>query len=194
MARSEPLDAPALLEAALAGATRTVHTWASRLDVSPGALGAIAGVAVTPLLHGCRRAWASHVPLEWDHGSCPICGAWAILAEARGLARDRRLRCGRCGSDWRADWLRCVYCENTDHRSLGSLVAESALEPRSIETCQACGGYLKTLATLAGTPAEDVALLDLATVELDIVALERGYARPAEPAHHAWARVLATDA
>ena len=37
-------------------------------------------------------------------------------------------------------------------------------------------------------------LLDLATVELDIVALERGYARPAEPAHHAWARVLATDA
>ena len=188
--RSEHLNTPALLEAALVGATRAVQAWASRLKVPSAALGAVTSVAVTPLLHSCRRAWMASVPPEWDHGSCPICGAWATLAEARGLARDRRLRCGRCGGDWLGDWLRCVYCENTDHRTLGSLVAESASESRSIETCQACGGYLKSLATMTGTPAESVALLDLATVELDIVALEHGYARPDDPAHHARVRVL----
>jgi FdhE protein len=193
-ARTERLDALALLEAALSGTARGLQTWAGGLGVPAALLGGVAAVAVTPLLHACRRAWTASVPAGWDYGSCPICGAWATLAEARGLERSRRLRCGRCGADWRADWLRCVYCDNGDHRTLGALVPEAALEPRTVETCQACGGYLKTVATLAATAADAVALLDLATVELDIAALEHGYARPDEPAHHVRARVAAAIA
>ena len=113
--RAERLDELALLEAALGGTTRGLQAWATSLGVPSAALAGVAAVAVTPLLHACRRAWAASVPANWGYGSCPICGAWATLAEARGLERSRRLRCGRCGADWRADWLRCVYCDNGDH-------------------------------------------------------------------------------
>ena len=157
---------------------RSLDACAVRLHVPADVLSAVAAVASTPLLHAVRRAWESRVPSDWAQGYCPICGEWATLAEARGLERRRRLRCARCGGDWRGDWLRCVYCANTDHTTLGVFAPDAALETRTIETCARCGGYVKTLATLQGTAAEAVALLDLATVELDIAALEPGMHAP----------------
>jgi FdhE protein len=41
---------------------------------------------------------------------------------------------------------------------------------------------LKSLATLRAWAPDEVALADLASVELDLAALERGYARPDPPA------------
>ena len=37
------------------------------------------------------------------------------------------------------------------------------------------------MTTLGPTPADDLGLVDLATVELDVAALEHGYARPTGP-------------
>ena len=64
------------------------------------------------------------------------------------------------------------------HTRLGSLVPEATRETRKVDTCAACHGYLKTLTTLVPAAADELGLLDLATVELDIAALEHGYARP----------------
>jgi FdhE protein len=113
-----------------------------------------------------------------EHGYCPICGAWPALAEARGLERERRLRCTRCGGDWRTEWLRCPYCGVRDHLQLGALAPEGAVETRKAETCAACRRYVKTVTTLAATPADEVALQDLATLELDLAALTHGYEGP----------------
>ena len=55
---------------------------------------------------------------------------------------------------------------------------EATRETRKVDTCAACRGYLKTLTTLLPTAADELGLLDLATVELDVAALEHGYARP----------------
>jgi hypothetical protein len=49
-----------------------------------------------------------------------------------------------------------------------------------LETCASCRGYLKSVATLQAIPAFDLLLEDVETVELDLVALERGYHRPDE--------------
>ncbi|HET7342373.1 MAG TPA: formate dehydrogenase accessory protein FdhE, partial [Methylomirabilota bacterium] len=114
------------------------------------------------------------------------CGAWPTLAEARGLERARRLRCGRCAADWASRWLLCVYCGADDHARLRSLVlvdgagATPHLAPAaaSVDACTACRGYLKTITTLVPTPADELGLVDLATVELDVVALEQDYRRP----------------
>ena len=94
------------------------------------------------------------------------------------------------GKSSRGDWLRCVYCANTNHTTLGFFAPDTVLDTRTIERCGRCGGYVKTLATLQGTGAEAVAFLDLTTVELDITALEQGYTRPGEPACDVGVRVV----
>jgi FdhE protein len=130
------------------------------------------------MLQACRKAWTPLVSAAWAEGYCPICGGWPTLAEARGLDGLRRLRCGRCGGDWRTEWLRCPFCGERDHEHLGSLVPEGS-ERRTVDVCERCRHYVKAVTSLAPIRPEDVVLLDLATLVLDVVALDRGYVRPA---------------
>jgi len=127
---------------------------------------------------GSGSAWTPLVPADWAEGYCPICGDWPALAEARGLDGQRRLRCGRCGGDWRTEWLRCPFCGERGHENLGSLVSEGP-EPQTVDVCQRCRHYIKALAGLVPIRPEHVFLQDLATLVLDVTALERGYRRPA---------------
>jgi FdhE protein len=151
----------------------------------------LASLLAMPMLQSCRRAWADRVPTDWAYGYCPICGGWPALAEVRGLDGARHLRCGCCGGDWRTEWLRCPFCGEGDHEKLGSLVSPDKLERETIEVCDRCSGYVKTLTTLGPIPPEHVVLQDLATVVLDIAALERGYRRPAAKGHEVAVSVVA---
>jgi FdhE protein len=144
-----------------------------------GVLRGLAPLIARPMLQACRRAWAPRVPETWTHGHCPICGGWPTLAEIRGLGGSRHLRCGACGSDWRTEWLRCSFCGQDDHEQLGSLASAESLDRESIAVCDACNSYVKTVTTLAPIRPEHVMLQDLGTLVLDVVALERGYRRPA---------------
>jgi FdhE protein len=174
-ARAPRLDALAVLEAAIAADRGRLDGIAGATGAERDAFAAVAAVAAMPPLQACARRWSSRVAASWDHGYCPICGAWPVLAEARGLERERRLRCARCGGDWRTEWLRCPYCGVRDHLRLGALVPEGTAETRKAETCAECRRYVKTVTTLAATPAADVAIQDLATVDLDLAALAHGY-------------------
>lgn len=149
-----------------------------RGDHASGPLASIAHLAALPVLHACRRQLEAGVPLGWGAGYCPICGAWPALAERRGLDRSRWLRCGSCGSGWEVQPLRCTYCGERDHRKLGSLVPDLSGEMLQVDTCASCRGYLKSVATLQAIPPFQLLLQDLETVELDLVARERGYVRP----------------
>jgi FdhE protein len=51
--------------------------------------------------------------------------------------------------------------------------------PFEIDACNGCRGYVKTFNRLQACPAETVMLEDLASVELDVAALDQGYKRPA---------------
>ena len=51
-------------------------------------------------------------------------------------------------------------------------------ETLKMDTCETCRGYLKSVATLQAIPPFQLLLQDLETVELDLVARERGYVRP----------------
>ena len=64
------------------------------------------------------------------------------------------------------------------HEARAALVSEQDGEARKVETCSACRGYLKSVSTLRAWAADEVALTDLATVDLDLVALERAFERP----------------
>lgn len=181
--RFHRLDVHAYLEAAIAQDSVRMEALAGEAGAQPAALAAVAQLAVRPLLLACGRRLAAQVPASWSHGYCPICGAWPALAEVRGIDRSRRLRCGRCGGDWRFSVLRCPYCDEKDHAKQGSLVPEGEEEVRKVDTCRTCSGYVKAVTTLRAIEAPAVLVEDLATVELDIAALERGYARPERPAY-----------
>ena len=181
-AHSDGLNAVALLEASINQDERRLDDLAAAVEVEPEAIGAVAQLTSVPLLQACRRRLAPAIAPDWDRGYCPVCGFWPALAEVRGLERARRLRCGRCGGDWGMVALRCPFCGTNDHQQLGSLVPDGELEARRVETCARCRGYLKTVTTLRAWAGDEVGLADLATVELDLAALERGFARPTAPA------------
>src|SRR5206468_337214 len=96
-----------------------------------------------------------------------LVGRWVrhILGIAVGA---RHLRCGCCGGDWRTEWLRCPFCGEDDHEELGSLVSPDSLARQTIEVCDGCRGYVKTITTLAPMRPEHVVLQDLATLVLDV--------------------------
>jgi FdhE protein len=149
------------------------------LGVDADALQAVALLAPIPFLQACNRRWAPAIAESWMAGYCPVCGAWPAFAEMRGIERRRYLRCGRCGGGWQAQCLSCSYCGMTDHEELMSLVPEKSGSHAVIEACKHCLGYVKTFTTLQGSPPAKVMVDDLASVDLDIAALEQGYRRPA---------------
>lgn len=110
----------------------------------------------------------------WGHGYCPTCGAWPLLAEQRGLEQQRYLRCGLCAGSWGSDRLRCPFCGNRDHTELGYLFLDGKEQQRAA-TCDSCHGYIKVLTSLTPIPPYELAVRDLATLHLDMAALERGY-------------------
>ena len=175
--------APALahdaFEAALNADDARLDLLAAEAGVEAAAFRAVTGLLPMPFLQACARAWASHLPRGWREGYCPLCGAWPALAEVCGVERARYLRCGRCGSAWEAHCLLCAYCGMSDHDQLGTLVPEATARRVVIEVCNGCRGYLKSFTTLSAGSPESVAIRDLESVELDLVAAGRGYRRPA---------------
>jgi len=177
-ASAERIDRVSFFQAAVAQDVEHLDGIARGVGDTRGILKGLAPLIAMPLLQACRRAWADRMLGAWPHGSCRTCGAWPTLAEIRGLDGARHLRCRCCGGDWATEWLRCPFCGERDHTQLGSLVSADGLEREKIEVCDRCHGYLKTLTTFDPIRPEQVVLHDLATVVLDVAAVERGYRPP----------------
>jgi FdhE protein len=173
------LDVAALAEAAIAQDHERLNVLASAAGIDIALLDTLAQMAVTPLLLAVGGRAAPLVEDGgWDVGYCPVCAAWPVLAELRGLEQRRWPRCSRCSTGWQRSGFACLYCENADFDTLGYLAPESDRESRRAATCDRCHGYLKTLTTLGPLAPLDVTLADATTLELDVAALERGYGRP----------------
>ena len=181
------LDVAAFLEAAVCQDDGRIDALAAGGDPHP--VRVVAQMAVLPLLQACAHATGLEAPPSWWEGYCPVCGAWPALAEFRGLERKRWLRCGRCGSGWEREWLRCPFCDEQSHEQLGYLAPEEGEATRKVEVCDSCKGYLKAHATVSALPPCAVLLEDLTTVPLDVAALDRGYRRPERPGYALEARV-----
>ncbi|MFN8500179.1 MAG: formate dehydrogenase accessory protein FdhE [Anaerolineae bacterium] len=173
----EPGVAQDWLLTTLAGDWDTLQGYAQRLDTP--LLPSLLRWSIAPTLQAWVAANDPTLDLErWQMGYCPICGEWPALGEWRGVELTRRLRCGLCGGDWRAQRLRCPYCDTTDTALLGSFSAEGDARWR-VETCGHCGGYVKTETTFAALPTLLLPVENLRSLYLDVLAEERGLRRPA---------------
>jgi FdhE protein len=175
-AETANLDVAAVFRASLRQESERLKEIALSLGVDCDAFRAVADLAAVPFLQACERQWT--LAHGWIEGYCPLCGAWPAFAEVRGIERSRHLRCGRCGGDWESRWLCCPYCGTTDHERLASLVPETAGTTRRIDSCRQCLGYVKSFTTLQGTAAGKVMIDDLASVDLDLAAVDQGFKRP----------------
>jgi FdhE protein len=176
--RARALDVPALAEMILGGQAGAMREQAETLRLDAGLLGTLLRFSLLPALEGLAAQLA---PLResaaWGRGFCPTCGSWPLLGEYRGLEQTRVLRCGLCTTGWAIDRLLCPFCGSRDHEDLGYLYAEGEQQKRAA-TCESCRGYVKMLATLAAIPPAELPVEDLATIHLDMIALERGYSPP----------------
>jgi formate dehydrogenase maturation protein FdhE len=73
------------------------------------------------------------------------------------------------------DRLRCPYCDNTDHRTLGYFHVDGEEGRYRAATCDACRGYVKMVSTLQALSAPQLLVVDLATLHLDLAAADRGF-------------------
>ena len=172
------LDTLTLFKAALCQETDRIAETAAFVGADPEAFQAVLTLLPVPLLQACNRRWTPSIAKSWVEGYCPVCGAWPAFTEVRGIERSRYFRCSRCGGEWQSHCLFCPYCSMNDHQELVSLVPEKSGSNSVIEACKRCLGYVKTFTKLQGSPAAKVMLDDLATVDLDVAALEHGYKRP----------------
>jgi hypothetical protein len=116
-----------------------------------------------------RRATAELTESIWPRGDCPVCGASPALGESRGLEQRRFLRCDRCGAGWPTSRLQCPFCGENDHHALRTLFAEEDQERCRLVLCEACGGRLKVITSLAALSPPALVLAQFTTLYLDFV-------------------------
>jgi FdhE protein len=138
----------------------------------------VSGYTLTPITWAYAAAFGQALDFaEWHRGYCPVCGAWPILNELRGRDKMRYLRCGRCGTGWRFNRLRCLWCDNATQKELAFLF-DSDQPTWRIDVCNYCLGYIKTKTTFDPLDADMLLVYDLETMSLDGMATNEGYKRP----------------
>ena len=173
------MDVGPLLAPALEGDRAALDRAADEWDLDPDAFARLLDLALQPFLWEATAQLAAAADIDaWDRGYCPVCAAWPALAELVGPEKRRVLRCVRCGSAWSWLVLLCPYCGNDDHRTLGS-IQETGSSQR-IDVCERCHGYVKATPSYAPASAVRLVAEDVATLDLDIAAAERGYRRPGD--------------
>jgi FdhE protein len=172
------LDLPMIVSAVLNGQADAIRERAAALGLDGELVCTLLRFSLFPALEQMAARLAPlRALIPWRQGYCPTCGSWPLLGEYRGLDQARYLRCGLCATEWPIDRMLCPFCGCRDHQALGYLHVEGDQQNRAA-TCEQCRCYNKTLATLAAIPAIELAVHDLATIHLDMVALERGYMAP----------------
>ena len=178
---ADKLDVMGLASLVLGGAVQGVHERAEALGLDVPLTSTVLWLTLFPVLASIRTGLEPLLrAAPWQQGYCPICGSFPKLGEFRGLEQIRWLRCSLCAAQWELSRLRCFYCGNRDHRQLGYLYVEGEEGKCRAATCDRCGRYVKMVSALTPLSAPQLLVTDLATMHLDLLAADRGFAPPGE--------------
>lgn len=179
------LDIQALLMLTLRREQGALRAFATKSGLGHDLLWLVLDLAVSPFAHALLGVLFNSAPEEsplraalddWTRGYCPLCGSWPTLVE--DLQGARRLRCSFCAAAWEVTEGSCLYCGESGDR-FTALVTDPSRPRRRAEICGACRGYSKTVEADTSLPFPLVALADLESMDLDLVAMQQGCARPA---------------
>ena len=187
---AKAIDADSLLSVSLSRNNKAIRTSALHMGFSPDLVWLIGELGSAPLAHrlsaglengvgrGLQPAAVKTPPdpsFDWDRGYCPFCGSWPAFIEGRNTVHE--LRCSYCAFGWSLQSHCCVYCRNSGADFIAA--APDVRQPqRRVELCGRCSGYTKVIDVVEPTPFPLLAITDLATMNLDLGAMNRGYRRP----------------
>jgi FdhE protein len=115
-------------------------------------------------------------------GICPVCASRPVASVLRIGGEQANLRylvCSLCATEWNVSRIQCTSCD-TD-KGVKYLVLQTEGDAKSepaarAETCDECKSYLKIFYQ-EKDPHLDPTADDLATLALDLLVDEQGYAR-----------------
>jgi len=108
-----------------------------------------------------------------EHG-CPMCGSPPVAGVVLGDDKLRYLVCSLCATAWHLIRVTCASCRATGGISYFSIQGDPGAV--KAEACLQCHTYLK-LFYLEQNPQAEPFADDVATLSLDLLMSERGYAR-----------------
>ena len=191
---SRQLDAGSLLAASLSRDQGAIRSGAAHRGLAPDLVWLVAELAVGPFAYALQRSVFADAGLaerpdgsrpdnpvqlalhDWNHGYCPACGSWPAMAEVVG--GHRTLCCSFCAAAWELTTYACVYCAE-DGEPFVTAAPDEERKDRRVEVCSSCSGYLKTVDVSEMSPFPLLSIGDLETMDLDMAAMDHGYAKPA---------------
>jgi FdhE protein len=173
------LDIHALTTDVVAGDPYSVAQRAADLDLDPTLAATLLRWTLLPLLEQvAKQVQPLRRNILWEKGYCPTCGAWLLLAERRGIEQKLFARCGLCADEWEIEHIFCPFCHSRSHFDIAYLYEEAQQATQRAMTCDRCHCYYKAVSTLAPISTPQLFVTDLATLHLDLIALERAYGPP----------------
>lgn len=127
--------------------------------------------------HLARQLHPEHVARPEHPNLCPVCGSHPVSSVVRigGAANGLRyLHCALCNSEWHVVRAKCSNCDNS--RGIAYYHLEGKDRLVQAESCPECQTYLKVVQQEKDPLADPVAD-DLATLTLDLLMDETGFAR-----------------
>jgi FdhE protein len=112
--------------------------------------------------------------VERSERGCPVCGSPPVAAVVLGDDKVRYAACSLCASRWHLVRVKCATCQATG--GLSYLAIDGGPGGVKAEACSSCRTYLKVFYLEARPGAEPLAD-DAATLALDLLVAEEGFAR-----------------
>ena len=176
---SGTLEAAELSKAVLRNHAETIDGYAKDLEISSSVLQTLTKLSIQPSLLVAVASLAKATDLDrWRYGYCPICGGLPAIAALVGEEGKRVGLCSFCGHLWKLLRLGCPFCDNDKQEALRYFFAEGD-DLYRVQVCEQCKGYLKVVDTRKGGDPKALAVDDLVTAHLDLLAEEEGYQRKA---------------
>ncbi len=153
-----------------------INDLARTMDVPPEMVSLLLYLAIKPSLEAGARQLSSHLPAapQPDRGSCQICGSPPIIGELDSEGRHA-LHCGLCWHRWPVKRMLCPFCSRAEGPSVEYLYSDDEPEYR-VNLCGGCRRYLKVVDTRKMTRRFYPPLEQVASLHLDMLAAEKGYA------------------
>ena len=176
---SGALEPAELRRAVLQNHTETIERCAEVLEISLPAVQTLTKLSIQPSLLVTVASLAKTTDLDrWRYGYCPVCGGLPAIAALIGEEGKRVGLCSFCGHFWSLLRLSCPFCGTDKQEDIRYFFAEGD-ELYRVQVCEQCKGYLKVVDTRKGGDPKALAVDDVVTAHLDLLAEEEGYQRKA---------------
>ncbi|MEJ2363160.1 MAG: formate dehydrogenase accessory protein FdhE [Deltaproteobacteria bacterium] len=176
---SGKLEAAELSAAVLQNNAETMERCAEDLEISLPVVQTLTKLSIQPSLLVTVASLTKATDLDrWRYGYCPICGGLPAIAALIGEEGKRVGLCSFCGHLWNLLRLSCPFCGTDKQADLRYFFAEGD-DLYTVQVCEQCKGYLKVVDTRKGGDPKALAVDDVVTAHLDLLAEKEGYQRKA---------------